>query len=226
MFAFQGIFGVPATGRIGRVVCALCAALALSVLTACGGGGSSADDAAPISKSFSGTVTSIDSTTSLQVGGVPVSVTQIPAEVKVGSLVEVDGVLDGGVVRATSVRLDDNPSSSSRTGEASGRFDEFKGRITSYASPSSFSVGNIVVNASNAGALPSGLGVGSLVEVHGVLSGGVFFATRVEREDDSSSQSGRDDDASGHDDSRGRDDDDDRSGKDGCDDDVDPSCDD
>jgi len=64
---------------------------------------------------------------------------------------------------------------------------ELEGVITSLASSRSFVVNGITVNASNVASLPGNLAVGSRVEIKGRLENGVLTATRVEREDSSSS---------------------------------------
>ncbi len=202
MKAFIGIQARP------RVAHWASAALLTAVLTACGGGGGDDDTGSPQGYSFSGTVTAIEGPGSIRVGNVLVAASQLPAGLQVGSQVEIEGLLDNGVVQARSVRLDDSPGSSSSS--SSGVVDEIEGRITAFSSNISFTVGGIPVDASGSSAVPSGLGVGAYVEVYGLLVDGVMRATFVKRDDPDGDIDDQPDDSDGR----------------ACDDDVDPSCDD
>lgn len=202
MKALIGINGRP------RVAHWASAAVLAAVLTACGGGGGDDDTGSPQGYSFSGTVTAIEGPGSIRVGNVLVAASQLPPGLQVGSLVEIEGVLENGTVQARSVRLDDSPGSSSSS--SSGVVDEIEGRITAFSSSVSFTVGGIPVDASGSSAVPSGLGVGAYVEVYGLLVDGVMRATFVKRDDPDGDIDDQPDDSDGR----------------TCDDDVDPSCDD
>jgi Domain of unknown function (DUF5666) len=162
--------------------------LLLAGLTACGGGGGS-DESAATDKSFKGTVTTYNSPQSFSVDGIPVDASTsstAPQGLAAGSRVEVQGEMVNGTLQARRVELDDDHGGDDG-GTASS---ELEGRVTSYTSPTSFSVDGIPVNAS---AAPTTLSVGMHVEVHGSVSNGVMVASRVEVEG-SGSDGGRDDD--------------------------------
>lgn len=59
----------------------------------------------------------------------------------------------------------------------------FKGTVTTYNSPQSFSVDGIPVDASGSGATPQGMTTGSRVEVHGQMVNGTLQARKVELDD-------------------------------------------
>lgn len=60
----------------------------------------------------------------------------------------------------------------------------FKGTVTAYDNPQSFSVDGIPVDASGSSTAPQGLATGSRVEVQGDMVNGTLRARRVELEDD------------------------------------------
>lgn len=187
----------------------LTASLLLAGLTACGGGGS--DDSTAVSaKSFKGTVTAYDNPQSFSVDGIPVDASgssTAPQGLATGSRVEIQGDMVNGTLLASRVELeDDHEGDDSGTGS-----NELEGRVTSYTSPTSFSVDGIPVSAS---ATPTTLSVGMHVEIHGTVSNGVMVASQVKVEG-----SGTDD---GEDD--GEDDRDDDSDDDRCDTMTQSSC--
>lgn len=59
----------------------------------------------------------------------------------------------------------------------------FKGTVTSYSSPQSFSVDGVPVDASGSGATPQGMTTGSRVEVHGQMVNGTLQARKVQLDD-------------------------------------------
>lgn len=63
----------------------------------------------------------------------------------------------------------------------------YKGTVTSYDSPQSFSVDDIPVDASGANALPQGMTEGTRVEIQGEMVNGRLQARRVELDDDNDS---------------------------------------
>jgi Domain of unknown function (DUF5666) len=165
--------------------------LLLAGLTACGGGGGS-DDSAAADKSYKGTVTAFSSPQSFSVDGIPVDASTsstAPQGLATGSRVEVQGEMVNGTLRARRVELDDDHGGDDNGSGSS----ELEGRVTSYTSPTSFSVDGIPVDAS---AAPATLSVDMHVEVHGTVSNGVMVATRVEVEgsDDDRDDDGKDDD--------------------------------
>ncbi|MFP8780682.1 DUF5666 domain-containing protein [Hydrogenophaga sp. RWCD_12] len=173
----------------------LAASVVLAALTACGGGGGS--DSTTTDKSFKGTVTSVSSPTSFSVDGIPVDASAANAAaqgVTTGSRVEIQGQMVNGTIQAQRVEFDDDSSTDDSKSDPS----ELDGRVTSYTSPTSFSVDGIPVDAS---AAPTTLTVGAHVEIHGTVSNGVMVASRVQIEDHSggsSSSSGSDDDKDDH----------------------------
>lgn len=187
----------------------LLAAVLAAALMACGGGGGEAAEDSQQAYSFSGTVTAIEGQGYIRVDNIPVAASQFPAGLQIGSLVEVEGVLDDGTVQASSVKLDDSPGSSSSS-SASGVIDEIEGRISSFTNNVTFSVAGIPVDARGASSLPSGLGVGAYVEVYGLVVNGVMRATFVKRDDPDGDIDDQPDDSDNR----------------GCDDDIDPTCDD
>jgi len=194
----------PFRGRLRH----LAAALLTSTLLACGGGGGGdAPTSGAQAKSFSGVVTQYDGA-GLLVDGVAVDTSglaNLPAELRVGIAVEVEGVMDNGVIYAQRIKLDDDSSDDVPKGVRN----ELEGRITAMSSPAIFSVNGVPVDATGASVLPSGLAVGSLVEVYGILVNGVMQAVKVELEDDDDDD--HDDDShddDGHDDDNDDDDDD------------------
>ncbi|MEZ5647127.1 MAG: DUF5666 domain-containing protein [Burkholderiaceae bacterium] len=160
-------------------------------LAACGGGGGDGSTGTPTGKSFSGVVTQYDGQ-GLVVDGILIdtsSLSGLPANLQVGSQVEVDGVMDNGVIMATRLDLDDDSSDDYPDGIRN----EIKGRITAITGPAMFSVEGVPVDATGAAVLASGLTMGSLVEVHGILVDGVMVADKVELEDDGSDDDSDDD---------------------------------
>ena len=216
---------VRRTSHLGRTLRTATAILATAALMACTGGGSD-DTASTTAKPFSGVVTQYGDGV-LTVDGIAVDTStlgSVPAGLSVGTRVELEGTLDNGVIRATRLELDDDRSDDVPDGIRN----ELKGTITAMSSPTSFSVNGVPVDATGATALPTGLRVGSLVEVYGILVNGVMQASRVELEindgiDDDRDDDGTDDDRDddGTDDDR---DDDSIDDRDDCDDDVDPTC--
>jgi hypothetical protein len=92
------------------------------------------------------------------------------------SVVEVHGQRDAaGNIRASRVELLTAPGAN---------IDELRGTISGL-SGTTFTLNGVTVNASGAALTPAGatLNNGDLVEVHGGFSGGIFVATRVDRED-------------------------------------------
>lgn len=67
---------------------------------------------------------------------------------------------------------------------------EIEGVVTAYASPVSFSVNGVAVDASQVARLPAGLAVGTRVEVEGTLADGVLTAREVELDDDRGTPAG------------------------------------
>lgn len=85
-----------------------------------------------------------------------------------------------GIWQAVALEADAPPVQEDRA------FTEIEGRITAFASPTSFAVEGIAVDA-GAAAFPdgtAGLALGSKVEVEGRLQGGILRADRVSLEDD------------------------------------------
>ncbi len=204
------------TSQLGRTLRTATAILATAALMACTGGGSD-DTASTTAKPFSGVVTQYGGGV-LTIDGIAVDTSKlgsVPAGLSVGTRVELEGTLDNGVIRATRLELDDDRSDDVPDGIRN----ELKGTITAMSSPTSFSVNGVPVDATGAAALPSGLKVGSLVEVYGILVNGVMQASRVGLETNDGAGDDRDDD--GTDDDR---DDDSIDDRDDCDDDVDPTC--
>jgi len=204
------------TSQLGRTLRTATAILATAALMACTGGGSD-DTASTTAKPFSGVVTQYGGGV-LTIDGIAVDTSKlgsVPAGLSVGIRVELEGTLDNGVIRATRLELDDDRSDDVPDGIRN----ELKGTITAMSSPTSFSVNGVPVDATGAAALPTGLKVGSLVEVYGILVNGVMQASRVELETNDGAGDDRDDD--GTDDDR---DDDSIDDRDNCDDDVDPTC--
>ena len=211
----QPINATP-TSRFGQTLRTASAILATAALMACTGGGSD-DTASTTAKPFSGVVTQYGGGV-LTIDGIAVDTSKlgsVPAGLSVGTRVELEGTLDNGVIRATRLELDDDRSDDVPDGIRN----ELKGTITAMSSPTSFSVNGVPVDATGAAALPSGLKVGSLVEVYGILVNGVMQASRVGLETNDGAGDDRDDD--GTDDDR---DDDSIDDRDDCDDDVDPTC--
>lgn len=168
----------------------LVASVVLGALTACGGGSDGSTTATD--KSFKGTVTSVNSPTSFSVDGIPVDASSSSATaqgVTTGSRVEIQGEMVNGTIQARRVEFDDDSATDDGRSDPS----ELDGRVTSYTSPTSFSVDGIPVNAS---AAPMTLTVGTHVEVHGTVTNGVMVASSVKLEghSDSTSGSGSDDD--------------------------------
>ena len=172
----------------------LAASVVLFALTACGGGSDSTTNATD--KSFKGTVTSVNSPTSFSVDGIPVDASGSSATaqgVTTGSRVEIQGEMVNGTIQARRVEFDDDSSTDDSKSDPS----ELDGRVTSYTSPTSFSVDGIPVNAS---AAPMTLTVGMHVEIHGTVTNGVMVASSVKLEghSDSSSGAGSDDSKDDH----------------------------
>jgi Domain of unknown function (DUF5666) len=175
----------------------LAASLLLAGVTACGGGGGD-DSTTTSAKSFKGTVTAYNNPQSFSVDGIPVdasSSSTAPQGLATGSRVEVQGDMVNGTLRARRVELEDDHEGDDNGTESS----ELEGRVTSYTSPTSFSVDGIPVDAS---AAPTTLSVGVHVEVHGTVNNGVMLASRVkiegsdsdDDEDDEKNDDGQDDD--------------------------------
>lgn len=169
------------------------AALLLAGLTACGGGGGG-DDSTPVNgKSYTGTVTAYNSPQSFSVDGIPVDASgasATPQGLGTGSRVEVHGSMLNGTLQASKVELDDSDDRDDDNANPN----ELEGRVTAYASPTSFSVDGIPVDAS---AAPRTLSVGMRVEVYGTMRNGTLVASRVKLEDsgsDDDSDDGDDDD--------------------------------
>lgn len=163
------------------------ASLLVAGLTACGGDGGD-DSATTSAKSFKGTVTAYDNPQSFSVDGIPVDASgssTAPQGLATGSRVEVQGDMVNGILQARRVELDDDHDGDDNGTESS----ELEGRVTSYASPSSFSIDGIPVDAS---AAPTTLSVGMHVEVHGTVNNGVMVASQVKVEG-SDSDDGEDD---------------------------------
>jgi Domain of unknown function (DUF5666) len=195
------------------------ASVLIAGLTACGGGGGGADDSTAMARSYKGTVTAYDSPQSFSVDGIPVDASgssASPQGLGTGSRVEIHGAMVNGTLQASKVELDDNDDRDDHNGNPS----ELEGRVTSYASPTSFSVDGIPVDAS---AAPRTLSVGMRVEVYGTMTNGVLVASRVKLEDsdsdDDSDDSDSDDDKDDVDDDSDDDDDCDVIGKSDCDED-------
>lgn len=166
----------------------LAASLLLAGLAACGGGGGGDDSTAASAKSLKGTVTAYNNPQSFSVDGIPVDASgssTAPQGLATGSRVEVQGDMVNGTLRARRVELEDNHEGDDNGTESS----ELEGRVTSYASPTSFSVDGIPVDAS---ATPTTLSVGMHVEIHGTVNNGVMVASQVKVEG-SGSDDGEDD---------------------------------
>ena len=69
----------------------------------------------------------------------------------------------------------------------------YKGTVTSYDSPQSFSVDDIPVDASGANALPQGMTEGTRVEIQGEMVNGRLQARRVEFDDNDDTDDGNTD---------------------------------
>lgn len=182
----------PAPSALPRVQL-LAASVVLAALTACGGGGSSTTTT---DKSYKGTVTSVSSPTSFSVDGIPVDASAANAKaqgVTTGSRVEIQGQMVNGTIQAQRVEFDDD----SATDDSKSDPNELDGRVTSYTSPTSFSVDGIPVDAS---AAPMTLTVGTHVEIHGTVTNGVMVASSVKLEghSDGTSSSGSDDSKDDH----------------------------
>jgi hypothetical protein len=166
------------------------ASLLVASLAACGGGGGGNDSAPTSGKSFTGTVTAFDSPQSFSVDGIPVDASgasATPQGLSTGSRVEVHGEMVDGRLQARKVELDDDNDSDDDNANPN----ELEGRVTTYSSPTSFSVDGIPVNAS---AAPRALAVGMRVEVYGTMTNGTLVASRVKIEDDGSDEDADDDD--------------------------------
>ena len=171
------------------------ASLLLAGLAACGGG--SNDNATPTStKSYTGTVTAYDNPLSFSVDGIPVDASgtsATPQGMGTGSRVEVHGAMVNGTLKANKVQLDDGDDRDDDNANPN----ELEGLVTAYASPTSFSVDGIPVDAS---AAPHTLSVGMRIEVYGTMGNGILVATRVELEDSHSDASADDNGADDSDD--------------------------
>ncbi len=166
----------------------LAASLLVAGLTACGGGGGDSATATTNAKSFKGTVTAYENPQSFSVDGIPVDAsgsTTAPQGLATGSRVEVQGDMVNGTLRARRVELEDDHGGDDNGTESS----ELEGRVTSYTSPTSFSVDGIPVDATTA---PTTLAVGMHVEVYGTVNSGVMVASKVKIEG-SDSDDGQDD---------------------------------
>lgn len=169
-------------------------ALFIAGLAACGGGGSEGDSATASGRSLTGTVTSYDSPLSFSVDGIPVNASgtsATPQGLAVGSRVEVHGDMVNGTLQASKIEFDDGDDRDDDNPNPN----ELEGRVTSYTSPTQFSVDGIPVDAS---AAPRTLSVGMRVEVYGTVTNGVMVASRVKVEDGDD----RSDDESDDDDDR------------------------
>ena len=174
----------------------LAASIVIATLTACGGG--SGSSSTTTDKSYKGTVTSVSGPSSFSVDGIPVDASGASATaqgVTTGSRVEIQGEMVNGTIQARRVEFDDDSATDDSRTDPS----ELDGRVTSYTSPTSFSVDGIPVDAS---AAPITLTVGAHVEIHGTVSNGVMVASSVKIEGHSegsgSSGSGSDDDKDDH----------------------------
>ena len=204
---------------------AVTASVLIAGLTACGGGGGGADDSTAMARSYKGTVTAYDSPQSFSVDGIPVNASgssASPQGLGTGSRVEIHGAMVNGTLQASKVELDDDSDRDDHNGNPS----ELEGRVTSYASPTSFSVDGIPVDAS---AAPRTLSVGMRVEVYGTMTNGVLVASRVKLEDSGSDDDSDDSDddnctINGKSDCHDEDDDDKDDGDDDSDDDEDDDC--
>lgn len=169
----------------------LAASALIATLAACGGGSGGSTTATD--KSYKGTVTSVSGPTSFTVDGIPVDASGSSATaqgVTTGSRVEIQGEMVNGTIQARRVEFDDDSATDDGKSDPS----ELDGRVTSYTSPTSFSVDGIPVDAS---AAPMTLTVGTHVEIHGTVSNGVMVASSVKIEghsDSSTSGAGGDDD--------------------------------
>jgi Domain of unknown function (DUF5666) len=110
-----------------------------------------------------------------------------------GSRVEVHGSMLNGTLQASKVELDDSDDRDDDNANPN----ELEGRVTAYASPTSFSVDGIPVDAS---AAPRTLSVGMRVEVYGTMRNGTLVASRVKLEDSDSDDDADDDSNDGDDD--------------------------
>lgn len=149
-------------------------------------GGSRSDSASGASQDLElrGVVTEFAAAGSFSVGGrrVDASTARIqPAQATLdnGSLVSVTGVLQGDVLKASRVQVDDP--------EQGARMDT-RGVITSFASTARFLVGGYTVDASRPsvrfdGGTAASLRNGRRIEVDGRLAGGIVVASHVRTED-------------------------------------------
>ncbi len=95
-----------------------------------------------------------------------------------GQAVKVRGTLSEAVISASRIELDPGKSSRFEQGETV----RVQGAITRFASPGSFRVGGVDVDASNATLRPAtlSLGNGAVVEIEGTWNGNVLVASRVD----------------------------------------------
>ena len=132
-----------------------------------------------------GSITDFVSLASFRVGGVLIDgssatfVDGTASDLRNGALIEVNGTLVNGVVRATRIEI----KSSSNPGTPSdGTEFEASGTVSSYVSVASFSLGSVVIDASSASferGTTGDLRNGVAVEVRGTWRGGKVIANRV-----------------------------------------------
>lgn len=132
-----------------------------------------------------GSITDFVSLASFRVGGVLIDgssatfVDGTASDLRNGALIEVNGTLVNGVVRATRIEI----KSGSNPGTPSdGTEFEASGTVSSYVSVASFSLGSVVIDASSASferGTTGDLRNGVAVEVRGTWRGGKVIANRV-----------------------------------------------
>lgn len=139
-----------------------------------------------VNAELEGFITAFTSSTRFAVNGVEVNasgVTRLPTGLALGQRVEVEGLLEGGVLMAREVELDDDDKDDSNDLE-------IEGRITSAAPiANTFVVRGVTVGYDITtrfkGGAPAQLGMGVKVEVKGKLSpdGATLLASEVEFDD-------------------------------------------
>lgn len=127
-----------------------------------------------------GTTFSLENFGSLMINAATASFDDLPNGLEDGQLVEVKGSLDAGVTTITATRVEGEDNSADDTDEF-----ELEGIITEYdVDTTTFKIGEIMVDASNASREPTSLILenDAHVEVEGAIVNGILIATEVESE--------------------------------------------
>lgn len=130
-----------------------------------------------------GYVTAAASLSTVYVNGTRVDLTAVTTVLPViGTRISVQGALVSGTFVATRYQITGNDGIGSE-GNLSIDALELNGTISNYASLASFVINGVTVDASAAGfehGVPVALSNGMIVEVHGILRGSLFIASRIE----------------------------------------------